>query len=155
MNASASRPLRSVSRLNIVPQPVNSVSSPGNTQSDVGSLPPASTVARTRHPLAKADVSLLQSQPELDVMRRLMSWPRLVEGAAQAREPHRIAFFLYELAGDFHMLWNRGKDDAALRFLQSEDPAGTLARIALVASVAGVIRSGLDVLGVEPVEEMR
>ncbi len=107
------------------------------------------------HALASADTSLLQSAPELDVMRRLMAWPRLVEGAALAREPHRIAFFLYELAGDFHMLWNRGKDDAALRFLQPEDTKGTLARLALVACVAGAIRSGLAVLGVEPVEEMR
>ena len=107
------------------------------------------------HALASADTSLLQSAPELDVMRRLMAWPRLVEGAALAREPHRIAFFLYELAGDFHMLWNRGKDDAALRFLQPEDTKGTLARLALVACVAGAIRSCLAVLGVEPVEEMR
>jgi len=78
-----------------------------------------------------------------------------VEGAAQSREPHRIAFFLYDLAGDFHMLWNRGKDDATLRFLQPDQPAETLARLALVAATATVIRSGLAVMGVEPVEEMR
>ncbi len=105
--------------------------------------------------LATAPVALLKAPAELDVLRRLASFPRSVEGAAAAREPHRIAFFLYELAADFHMLWNRGNEDAALRFLQPEDPAGTHARLALVASVATVIRSGLAVLGVEPVEEMR
>jgi arginyl-tRNA synthetase len=79
----------------------------------------------------------------------------VVEGAAQAREPHRIAFFLYDLAGDFHMLWNRGRDESILRFIQEGDRAGTLARLALVACVAIVIRSGLAVLGVTPVEELR
>ena len=72
-----------------------------------------------------------------------------------AREPHRIAFFLYDLAADFHMLWNRGRDDAALRFLQADRPAETLARVALVAATAITIRSGLAVMGVTPVEEMR
>ena len=72
-----------------------------------------------------------------------------------AREPHRIAFFLYDLAADFHMLWNRGKDDTTLRFLQPDQPAETLARLALVAATAVVIRSGLAVMGVAPVEEMR
>jgi len=97
----------------------------------------------------------LQSEPELTLIRRLAQWPRAVEAAAQAREPHRIAFFLYDLAADFHMLWNRGKDDATLRFLQADRPAETLARLALVAATAVVIRSGLAVMGVEPVEEMR
>ena len=64
-------------------------------------------------------------------------------------------FFFYDLAGDFHMLWNRGRDDATLRFLQENDRPSTLARLALVAATATVIRSGLAVLGVEPVEEMR
>ena len=78
-----------------------------------------------------------------------------MESAAIAREPHRIAFFLYDLAADFHMLWNRGKDDATLRFLQSGQPTETRARLALVAATAVVIRSGLAVMGVAPVEEMR
>ena len=89
------------------------------------------------------------------MIRRLMQWPRTVEGAALAREPHRIAFFLYDLAADFHMLWNRGRDDATLRFMQDAAPQQTMARLALVAAVATVIRSGLAVLGVQPVEEMR
>ena len=106
---------------------------------------------------ALADVPLdsLAAEAELALIRRLAQWPRTVEGAAQSREPHRIAFFLYDLAGDFHMLWNRGKDDATLRFLQPDQPAETLARLALVAATATVIRSGLAVMGVEPVEEMR
>jgi arginyl-tRNA synthetase len=105
--------------------------------------------------LAAAPLDSLTADPELALIRRLAQWPRLVEAAAQAREPHRIAFFLYDLAADFHMLWNRGKDDATLRFLLPDQPAETLARLALVAATAVVIRSGLGVMGVEPVEEMR
>ncbi len=97
----------------------------------------------------------LADPAEMAVLRRMALWPRLVEGAAQAREPHRIAFFLYDLASDFHMLWNRGRDDAALRFLIEDRPAETAARVALVAAVATVLRSGMQVLGVTPVEEMR
>ena len=105
--------------------------------------------------LAEVPLDSLSAEAELALIRRLAQWPRTVEGASQAREPHRIAFFLYDLAGDFHMLWNRGKDDATLRFLQTDQPAETLARLALVAATAVVIRSGLAVMGVEPVEEMR
>jgi len=105
--------------------------------------------------LAEVAVDSLENDAELALIRRLLSWPRTVEGAAMAREPHRIAFFLYDLAGDFHMLWNRGRDDAALRFLQADRPAESLARVALVAATATVIRSGLAVMGVTPVEEMR
>ena len=86
---------------------------------------------------------------------RAATWPRTVEAAALAREPHRIAFFLYDLASDFHMLWNKGREDTTLRFLRQDQPAETMARLALVESVAAVIRSGLSVMGVEPVEEMR
>ncbi len=105
--------------------------------------------------LAGAALDSLGADAELALIRRLAQWPRTVEAAAQAREPHRIAFFLYDLAADFHMLWNRGKDDATLRFLQPGQPAETLARLALVAATAVVIRSGLGVMGVVPVEEMR
>ncbi len=105
--------------------------------------------------LAQVDVSGLKDPAELALLRRLAAWPRTLEAAAQAREPHRIAFFLYDLAGDFHMLWHRGRDDAALRFLQADSPIETWPRIALVAATAMVIRSGLGILGVEPVEEMR
>jgi arginyl-tRNA synthetase len=105
--------------------------------------------------LASASVDTLTGEPELTLIRRLALWPRTVEGAAIAREPHRIAFFLYDLAADFHMLWNRGKDDSTLRFLQADQQAETRARLALVAATAVVIRSGLAVMGVAPVEEMR
>ncbi len=105
--------------------------------------------------LAAVALDTLADPAELALMRRLASWPRTVAAAAVAREPHRIAFFLYDLAADFHMLWNRGKDDAALRFLVADRPAETLARLALVAATAIVIRSGLAVMGVDPVEEMR
>jgi len=105
--------------------------------------------------LATAAVDTLTGEPELTLIRRLALWPRTVEAAAIAREPHRIAFFLYDLAADFHMLWNRGKDDSTLRFLRADQPAETRARLALVAATAVVIRSGLAVMGVAPVEEMR
>ena len=105
--------------------------------------------------LAGVALDSLEAPEELALIRRLAIWPRTVEAAAQAREPHRIAFFLYDLAGDFHMLWNRGKDAATLRFLQADRPAETLARLALVAATAVTIRSGLAVMGVTPVEEMR
>jgi arginyl-tRNA synthetase len=105
--------------------------------------------------LLTASLDSLSNPEELALIRRLAQWPRTVEAAALAREPHRIGFFLYDLAADFHMLWNRGKDDSTLRFLQADRPAETLARLALVGATAVVIRSGLAVMGVEPVEEMR
>jgi arginyl-tRNA synthetase len=105
--------------------------------------------------LACVPLDSLVADAEMTLIRRLAQWPRTVENAAQAREPHRIAFFLYDLAADFHMLWNRGKDDSTLRFLQPDRAVETLARLALVAATAVVIRSGLGVMGVEPVEEMR
>jgi arginyl-tRNA synthetase len=105
--------------------------------------------------LAEAPLDSLTAEPELALLRRLAGWPRLVQAAAEAGEPHRIAFYLYDLAADFHMLWNRGKDDAALRFLLPDRPAETRARLALVAATAITLRSGLAVMGVTPVEEMR
>ena len=105
--------------------------------------------------LAEVSLESLATEAELATIRRLASWPRTVEGAALAQEPHRIAFYLYDLAGDFHMLWNRGRDDSTLRFLQADRADETAARLALVAATAITIRSGLAVLGVTPVEEMR
>ncbi len=102
-----------------------------------------------------AALESLEDEAELALIRRLASWPRTVEAAALAREPHRIAFFLYDVASDFHMLWNKGRENAALRFLQPERTAESLARVALVAATAVVLRSGLAVMGVRPVEEMR
>ena len=105
--------------------------------------------------LQAADFSLLTAPEELALIRRLITWPRVVETAAEAREPHRIGFFLVDLASDFHALWHAGRDDSALRFIQTAEPEATQARLALVAATATIIRSGLGVLGVNPVEEMR
>ncbi|GBQ08639.1 arginyl-tRNA synthetase [Acetobacter cerevisiae DSM 14362] len=111
--------------------------------------------AITPDALAAVPLDCLNSDAEMALVRRMAEWPRLVEAAALAREPHRVAFYLADLAGDFHALWNRGRDDASLRFLQPDAPDATRARLALVAATATVIRSGLAVMGVEPVEEMR
>ena len=105
--------------------------------------------------LAKADFALLKDPDEIGVLRALANWPRTVEGAALAHEPHRLAFYMYDLAAQFHALWNKGNDAAELRFLQAEDQNVSLARLALVRGVGLVIASGLAVFGVEPVEEMR
>jgi arginyl-tRNA synthetase len=105
--------------------------------------------------LAKAEFARLGDPAELALIRLLASWPRLVESAAEAHEPHRVAFYLGEVAAAFHGLWNKGREDAGLRFILAEDASLTIARLALVQAVAFVVASGLRVLGVEPVEEMR
>ncbi|EYD77749.1 Arginyl-tRNA synthetase [Rubellimicrobium mesophilum DSM 19309] len=105
--------------------------------------------------LSAAELSRLGHESELKVAHSLAEWPRLVEIAAKGQEPHRIAFYLYDLASDFHSLWNRGNDDPSLRFLQEGDPATSSAKLALVQAVAVVIASGLGILGVTPVNEMR
>ncbi|AQU88179.1 arginine--tRNA ligase [Komagataeibacter nataicola] len=105
--------------------------------------------------LATVDLSGLRADAELALLQRMAQWPRMVEAAAAAHEPHRIAFYLNELASDFHALWNRGKDDTTLRFVQEDDVAATRTKLALVEATATVLRSGLNVLGVQPVEEMR
>jgi arginyl-tRNA synthetase len=105
--------------------------------------------------LADAPLDRLTEREEIALIRQLANWPRIVEGAAETHEPHRVAFYLHDLAAEFHGLWTKGKDDASLRFILSDAPELTLARLALVQGVAFVIASGLQVLGVEPVEEMR
>lgn len=104
--------------------------------------------------LSGADLAILTHPAELEMARKIAEWPRLVEIAAKGNEPHRVAFYLYELASDFHGLWNRGNDDHSLRFLQ-DDPATSAAKIALARAVGVVISAGLGILGVTPVEEMR
>ena len=104
--------------------------------------------------LAAAHLAHLGHEAELNVIRKLGEWPRLVEIAAKGHEPHRVAFYLYELASDFHGLWNRGNDDDSLRFIQG-DTAISAAKIALARAVGVVICAGLGILGVTPVEEMR
>ncbi|MDO5606519.1 MAG: arginine--tRNA ligase, partial [Paracoccus sp. (in: a-proteobacteria)] len=105
--------------------------------------------------LAAADLSRLDHRAEQSLAARLAEWPRLVEAAAQAHEPHRVAFYLYDLAGELHALWNRGNDDVSLRFVQEGDPETTAAKIALLRAVGVVISSGLGILGVTPAKEMR
>ncbi|MFC0278947.1 arginine--tRNA ligase [Falsigemmobacter intermedius] len=104
--------------------------------------------------LLTADREKLSHQAELALIGKLAEWPRLVEVAARSNEVHRVAFYLYELASDFHGFWNRGNDDVSLRFVQ-DDVATSQAKIALAQAVGVVIRSGLGILGVQPVEEMR
>src|SRR6516225_1895805 len=104
--------------------------------------------------LTEAPIERLSDPAELALIRQLAGWPRLVESAAEAHEPHRIAFYLQEVAALFHALWNKGKDEATLRFILATEPALTRARLALVRAVAIVIASGLAVIGAEPVQEM-
>ena len=105
--------------------------------------------------LSRANLGRLTHGDELALIKLLGGWPRLIETAAEAHEPHRIAFYIHDVASAFHQFWNRGKEDPALRFIVDEDAELTLARAALVRGVATVIASGLQVMGVEPVEEMR
>lgn len=105
--------------------------------------------------LAAADFSLLGHEVERRLVRRLAAWPSTAAAAALAHEPHRISFFLQDVAADFHGLWTAGKGDALLRFLQPDDSEGNLARLALVRAAALVIASGLGILGIQPREEMR
>jgi len=108
-----------------------------------------------RQNLADADLSLLTDPGELALIRLMANWPRTVEAAALAHEPHRLAFYLYDLASAFHVHWNRGKEDASLRFIHDGNKALTRARLALVEAVGTVIASGFAVFGVAPMEEMR
>ncbi|MEE9428066.1 MAG: arginine--tRNA ligase [Paracoccaceae bacterium] len=101
------------------------------------------------------DTGYLEDEAEFALARKLAEWPRIVEIAARTREPHRIAFYLYDLASDFHGLWNRGNEKPELRFLQDGDSAASAAKIALPRAVAVVISAGLGILGVTPATEMR
>ena len=105
--------------------------------------------------MAQASLEGLVDRSELVLIKRMAQWPRLVEQAARHHEPHRIAFFLYDLASDFHGLWNRGKESPDLRFIRGDDIKLTIARLTLIDAVAGVLKAGLDILGVEAVREMR
>ncbi len=105
--------------------------------------------------LKNAPLERLSDSGELSMLRRLALYPRLVEAAALAHEPHRVAFYLYELASEFHAHWTRGKDLPHLRFIIQNDPETTAARLALVQGIVTVLASGLALLGVEAPEEMR
>ena len=105
--------------------------------------------------LDSASLDRLADAGELALIRLIAQWPRQVEAAAAAHEPHRIAFYLYDLAAAFHAHWNRGRDEPSLRFVVEGDAELTRARLALVQAIGFVIGSGLKVFGVTPVEEMR
>ena len=103
---------------------------------------------------ADVDLSLLDDDAEMNLIRIMASWPRQVEAAAEAHEPHRIAFYLQDLAAAFHALWNKGRDDPGLKFIRDDSPAHTAARLRMVEAAALVIRCGLAMLGVDAKEEM-
>ena len=105
--------------------------------------------------LAAAALGRLDDPAEIALMRRIALYPRLVEAAASAHEPHRVAFYLYELASEFHAQWTKGKDSPHLRFIIQNDPEITMARLALVQGVVTVLASGLGLLGVGAPDEMR
>jgi len=105
--------------------------------------------------LSAAALDRLTDQGELDLLKRLALFPRTVEAAASAHEPHRIAFYLYDLASEFHALWTRGRDLPYLRFIINNDAEMTKARLAMVHGVVSVLASGLAVLGVDAPDEMR
>jgi len=102
----------------------------------------------------KAVAHLLTEEGEIGLVRKLAEYPRLIEAAAQAMEPHRLAFYLYDLASDFHVLWNRGKELPHLRFISKDHLRDTLARLALLRAIRYVLANGLAILGVRPVAEM-
>ena len=101
-----------------------------------------------------ANLGLLSHELELRLIKQLASWPNIVQSAAKMHEPHRIAFYLMDLAASFHSLWNGGRDDISLKFIQADDQAVTKARLYLVNSVSIVIRSGLGLLSIDAAEEM-
>jgi arginyl-tRNA synthetase len=105
--------------------------------------------------LDSAPFDRLGDAGELALVRLIAQWPRQIEAAALAHEPHRIAFFLYELAAAFHSHWTRGSKEPELKFVVEDDADLTRARLALVQAVGFVIGSGLKVFGVTPVDEMR
>ena len=105
--------------------------------------------------LSALDLGGLTHDAQQSVARKVAEWPRLVEIAGRTNEPHRVAFYLYDLASELHALWNRGHDEPGLRFLDVEDAAGSQAKIALARAVTVVISAGLGILGVTPAEEMR
>ena len=105
--------------------------------------------------LAGASFDALTHQAELGLIQLLGTYPRMLAAAAQAREPHRVAFYLMDLAAAFHGLWNLGKEELQLRFIQEDDEAGSMARLALIRATALTLRSGFDVIGVTPQDELR
>jgi arginyl-tRNA synthetase len=109
----------------------------------------------SRKSLENADLALIDNPDEIAMIGRMAEFPRLIEQAARADEPHRLAFYLHDLASDFHQQWNRGKENPQLRFINQEDATLTLARLAMLRALSCVIASGLGIIGVHAPEEMR
>ncbi|MFL2809884.1 MAG: arginine--tRNA ligase [Paracoccaceae bacterium] len=105
--------------------------------------------------LILADLQGVDHASEITVIKKVCEWPRLVELAAKHNEPHRVAFYLYELASEFHAFWAKGKDIPSLRFIHEDDEMLSLSKLAVARSVAIVISNGLGILGVQPMDEMR
>lgn len=105
--------------------------------------------------LSQADLGALTDEAEIGIVKQIAAYPRMIEAAAQAHEPHRVAFYVHDLASAFHSLWNKGKDSPQLRFVNQTDRSLTLARLAFVHAVRSVLASGLAVAGVAAPEEMR
>jgi len=124
-----------------------------NAREELPELPEEAPARATM--LKGAPLERLIDTGEVSLLRRLALYPRTVEAAAAAHEPHRIAFYLYELASEFHAQWTRGKDLPHLRFIIQNDRETTTARLALVEGIVTVLASGLDLLGVSAPEEMR
>lgn len=101
-----------------------------------------------------ANLNAIDDPAELALAAKIAEYPRLIEIAAKGHEPHRVAFYLYDLASEFHGLWNKGNTDTALRFFQEDDPSATSGKLCLISSVAIVISNGLGILGVTPVDQM-
>ncbi len=109
----------------------------------------------TEAAIMAADLASLTHEGWIEIAKKVAEWPRLMEMAAESHEPHRVAFYLFDLAGAFHALWNRAREEEALRFLQAGDEAGAPARLAMAKAVSVAISAGLGILGVTPVTEMR
>jgi arginyl-tRNA synthetase len=109
-------------------------------------------VEKTR--LLEAPLDRLTDPAELALIRQVATYPRVLEAAAVHHEPHRVTFYLQDLAASFHALWNQGKERPELRFLDADQPELTTARLAMIAAVQVVLAGGLQLIGVEPLEEM-
>ena len=105
--------------------------------------------------LISADMQGVEHESEVYIIKKVCEWPRLVELAAKHNEPHRVAFYLYELASEFHAFWSKGKDTPSLRFIHEDNVMRSLSKLAVARSVAIVISNGLGILGVQPMDEMR
>jgi arginyl-tRNA synthetase len=124
-----------------------------NALSEIPNLPNTGPARAAR--FKAAALGKLTDSGEMSLLRKLALFPRILEAAAAAHEPHRVAFYLYELSSEFHAQWTRGKDLPHLRFIIQNDPETTEARLALVQGIVTILASGLALLGVEAPDEMR